>query len=62
MTYGLAEPEAEWLAGLFTTLLDGHNSSTTDGVQRVLGREPKAFADFARDAAAAGDWQLPEGR
>lgn len=62
VTYGLAEPEAEWLAGLFTTLLDGHNSSTTDGVQRVLGREPKAFADFARDAAAAGDWQLPEGR
>ncbi|MBD0741609.1 NmrA family NAD(P)-binding protein [Streptomyces sp. CBMA152] len=58
VTYGLAEPEAEWLAGLFTTLLDGHNSSTTDGVKRVLGREPKAFADFARDAAAAGDWHL----
>ncbi|GAA0628393.1 NmrA family NAD(P)-binding protein [Streptomyces crystallinus] len=55
--YGLQEGEARWLAELFTTLLDGHNSSTTDGVKRVLGREPKAFADFARDAAAAGDWQ-----
>ncbi|MFI1171349.1 NmrA family NAD(P)-binding protein [Streptomyces melanogenes] len=55
--YGLPEGEAQWLAELFTTLLDGHNSSTTDGVKRVLGREPKAFADFARDAAAAGDWQ-----
>lgn len=55
--YGLDEGEARWLAELFTTLLDGHNSSTTDGVKRVLGREPRAFADFARDAAAAGDWQ-----
>ncbi|WHM35655.1 NmrA family NAD(P)-binding protein [Streptomyces sp. BPTC-684] len=55
--YGLPEAEARWLAELFATLLDGHNSSTTDGVKRVLGREPKAFADFARDAAAAGDWQ-----
>ncbi|MFI1101787.1 NmrA family NAD(P)-binding protein [Streptomyces melanogenes] len=55
--YGLPQAEARWLAELFTTLLDGHNSSTTDGVKRVLGREPKAFADFARDAAAAGDWQ-----
>ncbi|MGP9017423.1 NmrA family transcriptional regulator [Streptomyces sp. BR1] len=58
VTYGLAESEAEWLAGLFTTLLDGHNSSTTDGVKRVLGRDPKAFAEFARNAAAAGDWHL----
>ncbi|WP_079126431.1 NmrA family NAD(P)-binding protein [Streptomyces sp. ERV7] len=55
--YGLDEGEAQWLAELFTTLLDGHNSSTTDDVKRVLGREPKAFADFARDAAATGDWQ-----
>ncbi|MFF1476439.1 NmrA family NAD(P)-binding protein [Streptomyces sp. NPDC058301] len=55
--YGLDEGEARWLAELFATLLDGHNSSTTDGVKRVLGREPKAFADFARGAAEAGDWQ-----
>lgn len=57
MRYGLVEGEARWLAELFATLLDGHNSSTTDGVKRVLGREPRAFADFARDAAADGDWQ-----
>ncbi len=50
-------PEAEWLAGLFTTLLDGHNASTTDGAKRVLGREPRDFAAFARHAAAAGAWQ-----
>lgn len=57
MRYGLVEGEARWLAELFATLLDGHNSSATDGVKRVLGREPKAFADFARDAAADGDWR-----
>ncbi|MFK8907844.1 NmrA family NAD(P)-binding protein [Streptomyces sp. YS-3] len=58
--YGLVEGEARWLAELFATLLDGHNSSTTDGVKRVLGREPKAFADFARDAAADGDWGVTQ--
>ncbi|MFB7645408.1 NmrA family transcriptional regulator [Streptomyces sp. NPDC056084] len=55
--FGLPVPEAEWLAGLFTTLLDGHNASTTDGVKRVLGREPRDFAAFARHAAAAGAWE-----
>lgn len=54
---GLPVLEAEWLAELFSTLLDGHNAFTADGVRRVLGREPRDFAEFARDAAAAGDWQ-----
>jgi uncharacterized protein YbjT (DUF2867 family) len=44
---------------LFTTVLDGRNSSLADGVQRALGREPKDFADFARDAAASGAWGVP---
>ncbi|MFJ8310416.1 MULTISPECIES: NmrA family transcriptional regulator [unclassified Streptomyces] len=56
--YGMPEPDAAWLAGLFTALLDGHNASTTDGVKQILGREPRDFADFARDAAAAGDWHV----
>jgi len=38
---------------LFRGLLDGHNASVTDGVERVLGRKPKDFAAFARDAAKA---------
>ncbi|MBT2508034.1 NmrA family NAD(P)-binding protein [Streptomyces sp. ISL-98] len=54
--YGMPGAVAEWLAGLFGTLLDGHNASTTDGVERVLGRAPKDFADFAREEAAAGTW------
>ncbi|MGW6389168.1 NmrA family transcriptional regulator [Streptomyces sp. NPDC055103] len=48
--FGLPAPEAEWLAALFATLLDGHNASTTDGVKRILGRDPRAFAAFATEA------------
>ncbi|MGA5195493.1 NmrA family transcriptional regulator [Streptomyces exfoliatus] len=48
--FGLSAPEAEWLAALFATLLDGHNASVTDGVKRVLGREPRSFASFAAEA------------
>ncbi|MFB6835583.1 NmrA family transcriptional regulator [Streptomyces sp. NPDC056361] len=48
--FGLPAPEAEWLAALFATLLDGHNAHATDGVKRILGREPRSFADFATEA------------
>jgi uncharacterized protein YbjT (DUF2867 family) len=41
---------------LFTEVLDGRNAHVNDGVQRALGREPRDFADFARDAAARGAW------
>jgi uncharacterized protein YbjT (DUF2867 family) len=50
---------AEFLAlltVLFTKVLDGRNSHLTDGVQRALGREPRGFADYARDAVATGVW------
>ena len=41
---------------LFTTVLDGRNASVRDGVQRVLGRPPRDFADYARETAALGVW------
>jgi uncharacterized protein YbjT (DUF2867 family) len=44
------------LTYLFTTVLDGRNAHLTDGVQRALGREPRDFTDYARDAAATGVW------
>ena len=31
-------------------------SNMVHGVQRALGREPRDFADYARDAAASGVW------
>lgn len=55
--FGVFGPEAEFLAELFATLLDGHNAATTDGVKRVLGREPKDFSAFAREAARDGSWR-----
>ncbi|MGH3858447.1 NAD(P)H-binding protein [Actinokineospora sp.] len=43
---------------LFTQILDGRNANLTNGVRRALGREPKDFADYARDAAASGVWSV----
>ncbi|MFD7907608.1 NmrA family NAD(P)-binding protein [Kitasatospora sp. NPDC059747] len=45
-------------AELFSMILDGRNAHTADGVRRALGREPRDFADFAREAAAAGVWEV----
>jgi uncharacterized protein YbjT (DUF2867 family) len=42
---------------LFTTVLDGRNAHLTDGVQRALGRKPRDFAEYVRDAAASGAWR-----
>jgi uncharacterized protein YbjT (DUF2867 family) len=54
--HGVPEDVAGLLRYLFTEVLDGRNAMLTDGVQRALGREPRDFADYARDAAATGVW------
>jgi uncharacterized protein YbjT (DUF2867 family) len=41
---------------LFTEVLDGRNAHVTDGVRRALGREPRDFSEYARNAAATGVW------
>jgi uncharacterized protein YbjT (DUF2867 family) len=49
--------EIVWmLKYLFTEVLDGRNAHLTDGVRRALGREPRDFSEYARDAAATGVW------
>ena len=49
--------EIVWmLKYLFTEVLDGRNAHVTDGVRRALGREPRDFSEFAREAAATGVW------
>jgi uncharacterized protein YbjT (DUF2867 family) len=53
---GLSPELAHALAELFATVLDGRNAHLADGVRRALGREPRDFSHFARDAAAAGIW------
>jgi len=58
---GVPGEVVELLAYLFGEVLDGRNSHVTDGVSRALGRAPKDFADYARDAAASGAWDVPVG-
>ena len=57
---GLAQGAGAHVADIFTAIaretLDGRNAQVCDGVQRALGRQPRDFATFARDAARAGAW------
>jgi uncharacterized protein YbjT (DUF2867 family) len=57
--YGVPDDVVEFLRYLFGEVLDGRNASLTDGVQRALGREPRDFSRYAREAAAAGVWNNP---
>ncbi|WP_460729916.1 NAD(P)H-binding protein [Nocardia heshunensis] len=56
--YGVPADEISLLDYLFGTVLDGRNSATADGVQRALGREPRDFAEYARDVAKSGVWSV----
>jgi len=49
------------LTYLFGEVLDGRNADLADGVRRALGREPRDFTDYARDAAASGVWDAGQG-
>jgi uncharacterized protein YbjT (DUF2867 family) len=53
---GVSSNDVEFLVHLFGTVLDGRNAYVTDGVQRVLGRPPRDFADYARATASTGVW------
>jgi uncharacterized protein YbjT (DUF2867 family) len=53
---GVPPEFVSFLTYLFSEVLDGSNAYLTDGVQRALGRPPRDFADYARDAAATGVW------
>ena len=54
--HGVPAEVVELLTYLFAEVVDGRNADTTDGVRRALGREPRDFADYAREAAATGVW------
>jgi uncharacterized protein YbjT (DUF2867 family) len=54
--HGVPADVIELLTYLFNEVVDGRNADTTDGVRRALGRDPRDFSDYARDAAATGVW------
>ncbi|MEU5540032.1 NmrA family NAD(P)-binding protein [Streptomyces sp. NPDC020362] len=55
--FGVPPEEVGFVVDLFASLLDGRNAHLSDGVRQVLGREPRDFADFVREAATAGTWK-----
>jgi len=54
--HGVPADVAWLLTYLFTTVFDGRNARLEDGVLRALGRPPRDFSDYAREAAASGVW------
>lgn len=55
-----APGDIAWLLDyLFSTVLDGRNARVCNGVQRALNREPKDFAEYARQIAESGVWNVP---
>ena len=53
--FGVPPEFVGFLTYLFSDVL-GKLAYVTDGVQRALGRAPRDFKDYARDAAAIGVW------
>jgi uncharacterized protein YbjT (DUF2867 family) len=53
---GVPSEAVEMLSLLFSEVLDGRNAHVADGVERALGRAPRDFSDYAREAAATGVW------
>jgi hypothetical protein len=45
---------------LYAEVLDGRNAHLADGVERALGRAPRDFVDYARDAAPSEVWNARE--
>lgn len=56
---GVPAEFAKHLTDLFAEVLDGRNAGVADGVQKAIGRQPRDFKAFAREAAASGVWAVP---
>lgn len=54
LSNGLPEEYAHTYAGI----ADGKLAYVTDDVERVLGRKPRCFSEYARDAAGSGVWDI----
>jgi hypothetical protein len=54
--YEVPDQYISLLTYLFTSVLDGRNESVTCDVQRVLGRAPIDFSDYAKKVAVTGIW------
>ncbi len=55
--HGVAAEVVDLLTYLFSEVVE-RNASTADGVHRALGRQPRDFAEYAREAATSSVWQV----
>jgi uncharacterized protein YbjT (DUF2867 family) len=54
--YGLPLEDAESVRDLFAVIRNHRSEYVSEGVQQVLGRAPRDFADWARETAKTGVW------
>ena len=55
---GLTREDAEAVRDLFAVIRNHRSEYVSDGVQQVLGRPPRDFADWARETATTGVWAV----
>jgi len=56
LTDFLTQEDAESVRDLFAVIRNHRSEYLSDGVQQVLGREPRDFTDWARSVAQSGAW------
>jgi len=56
LTEGMPEAIADRMLDLERYFREGLASNVNDDVKRVIGREPKRFADYVRGTAPTGVW------
>jgi uncharacterized protein YbjT (DUF2867 family) len=54
---GVPADVAKQLTSLYVAIRHGEAAAVADGVQRALGRQARAFEDYASAAAATGAWR-----
>lgn len=54
--YDYSDDAAEETVALLELIRRGEDAHLSDGVQRVVGRQPRDFTEYARAAVAAGAW------
>ncbi len=55
-TRGFPAESAKFLSDIFGWIDRGDEAHVSDGVRRVLGREPRDFSHYVRSAVASGAW------
>jgi uncharacterized protein YbjT (DUF2867 family) len=58
MSYGQTLEDAEAVRDLFAVIRHHRSEYVSEGVQQVLGRAPRDFADWARETAKTGVWSV----